>query len=79
MNLRQAVAFAVLMGADPRDRDPRYIREKVATAKALAVPEQMLDMHYLAIFERYRDHWKLDWDAERDLSEPISKVLERSR
>lgn len=80
MNLRQAVTFAILMGADMRDMAPVYVLEKAQSCAAMAVPEVLLDRDNQVLFRRWaadwRNHGAGDWDTERDLNRPMSEVLE---
>ena len=74
MTLRQAVVFAILMGADMRDMAPVYVLEK-AESCMMPVPEVLLDSNNRAKFQMYAKRWDMDWDTERDLKRPISEVL----
>jgi len=76
MNLRQAVAFAILMGSDPRPYAPNYILEKVQECEMLAVPEALLDFQNLLKFKKWAQLWGLAWNKERDLMRPRFEVLE---
>lgn len=75
MNLRQAIAFAIVMGADVTHFDPIYILEKAGACNVLAVPEVILDDDNRAKFKEWADRWGMDWDRERDLKRPMAEVL----
>lgn len=74
MNLRQAVAFAILMGANMSGISPRYAREKLLVCRESPVAEVYLDGVNLAMFQVWARRWDLDWDKERDLSRPMSEL-----
>lgn len=76
MKLRQAVAFAILMGADLRSYAPDYILEKVQECEMLAVPEVLLDSQNLGKFKEWAQLWGLVWNKERDVMRSRFDVLE---
>lgn len=75
MNLRQGVAFAILMGADIEWISPSYAREKLLACRESPVAEAYLDRDNLAQFQAWAKRWGLDWDKERNLSRPMADVL----
>ena len=77
MNLRQAVTLCVLVGGpNVLPLEPAYLMEKVRACEGLAVPEVILDGPGRETFNQYAEMWEKDWDRERDLSRPMSEVLE---
>lgn len=76
MDLRQAVAFAILMGADMRAISHSYAREKLLACHESPVAEAYLDTPNLIEFQDWARRWGLDWDKERDLSRPIAELRE---
>lgn len=77
MNLRQTVAFAILVGGpNVLPLVPDYILEKVEACEGSAVPEAILDDANRDTFRQYAEMWGLDWDIERDLKRPMREVLE---
>ncbi|MBA7685944.1 hypothetical protein ES703_94375 [subsurface metagenome] len=68
MNLRQAVAFAILMShhGGIYARSPKYILEKVAMCGSLPVPETILDAGGRGEMRDFARRWSLNWDWEKD-------------
>ena len=74
MNLRQAVAFAILMGANMGGISLDYAKEKLLACRESPVAEVYLDGVSLAQFQAWARRWDLDWDKERDLSRPMAEL-----
>lgn len=77
LNVRQAVVFAILMqsGDGIMSKHPSYVLEKVRLVEDMSTPELVgLDANNKAIFDRYRAHWCMPWDAEKELRMPSSEL-----
>ena len=68
MNIRQAVAFAILMqgGGGILDKHPSYLLEKLKSCQGRVVPEGLLDSGNMAKFRAYAEKYDFDWNSKRD-------------
>jgi len=74
MNLRQAVTFAILMGADMRSKHPSYVSEKLRACREASVPEVYLDGPNLFKFQSWAGQGGFDWNKDRDLARPVAEL-----
>lgn len=61
MNLKQLIAFAILMENNDGilGKSPDYILEKYEGCQSLAKPEGLLDLQNKAKFQKYMERWRV--------------------